>query len=70
MKQTLNGLSSNAAIRKAKATGEMYFVRSNANRWYVMRGDECLFGRGLHPATLDACKWFVAGMTGNVTVTM
>jgi len=66
MKQlTMNGLTSNAAIKRAENAGEYYFRRSNSNRWYVYHAGRAIFGFTDAPATLDTCKKFVAMMLQN-----
>ncbi len=63
MKQvTMNGMTSNAAIKRAELAGEYYYKRTNSNRWYVYRAGRAIFGCGTMPATLESCKAFVQAM--------
>lgn len=58
MKRTLNGETSNAAVKRAEDAGEYVYYRSNHGRWYVMQNGQIVFGDGLHPAHYEDCvRW-------------
>lgn len=59
MKRTMNGETSNAAIKRATDAGEYVYWRSTRNRWYVLRNNKIVVGEGLHPVHLGDCQMWV-----------
>ena len=55
----------NDAIKRAINAGEIWFDRSNSNRWYAMKGEVIIFGGGHVRRNLTECKAFADGYKYN-----